>query len=341
VSAAARVLKWSCAVVWLALVAAVVLLAVEERLRVLHPAPIPLVLLLCVALGAAIVGLVAAGWQVCRASGQRSKALLWAGALVLPLVLFSLPFEQARRQWAALQVPHSVPGRLVIVAAASFMGAEATFYPRRIETDHLVMIFRELERPQLDAETMERHVRQLEAKVGAPLRAKIHWVRGRLLGQGNCSFLGLALGSIRSPSEWSGHEGTLDRHELAHAVIVQQRPASADPPMVLHEGWAESQSGATSLDLAARALDERQQRPELQVAGLFAPDWYHREERPVYTFGGALVDFLIRRFGVAKFVDLYNRCQPHTFEADIKAIYGQSLADLETAFWEEVRGLAG
>lgn len=156
------------------------------------------------------------------------------------------------------------------------------------------------------------------------------------MGQGNCSFLGLALGSTNSPVGWSGAAGSLDRHELAHAVITQQRPITADPPMLLHEGWAESQSGATSSELAARAIREHESHPELRIANLFEPDWYHYDSGAVYSYGGALVDFLIRRFGSAKFVALYNRCQPATFAADFQAVYGQRLADVEAAFWRDV-----
>jgi hypothetical protein len=330
--------KWSCLVVWLTVVAAVALLEVQRRQGTLHPVFIPFLSLVGLALAAAIVGLSLAGWHLWRASGHWKKVSLWAGAIAMPLFLFGVPFVQASRQWAQWQVPHGASAALVIVTAAGLMEGQATyFYPHRVETDRLVMFYRELARPQLDAETMERHVALLEKKMGSPLRSKIHWVRGSLLKQGHCSFLGLALGSTRSPGDWSGPEGSLDRHELAHAVIVQQRPVSADPPMVLHEGWAESQSGASSQELAALALDELRQNPDLQLIQLFGPDWYHYEAKPVYTFGGAFVDFLIRRFGSDKFVNLYNRCQPNTFEADFRAVYGQSVSDLESTFWEDVR----
>lgn len=329
-------LRTSCLIVWVALGLLGALLAIQWRARALHPIWVPFLLLMAVTIIAAIVGLGSALGRMRRTEARR-PILLWAGAMILPAVVFALPFDQARRQWAQRQIPHSASGQLVIVTAAALMEAQAeVFVPRRLETDRLIMFYDQLATPQLDIEVMDQHVARLEERVGSPLRAKIHWVRGSLLGQGNCSFLGLALGSTQSPADWSSAEGYLDRHELAHAVITQQRPLTADPPMVLHEGWAESQSGRASRELAARAIQEHESQPELCVADLFGPDWYHRDEGPVYSYGGAMVDFLIRRCGIVKFVELYNGCQPTTYAADFHAVYGQSLASLEAAFWNDI-----
>jgi hypothetical protein len=330
-------LRYSCLAVWLALALLAALLFAQWRLSVLHPTFVPFVLLAASAVTAAAVALALVGWQLIR-SANRVATLLWGGAAILPLILFAMPFESARRQWTQRQRPRGPMGNMVRVTAGALMEGQAAYsYPHRLETERLVMFYHELDRPQLDADAMDRHVAQLETKVGQPLRSRIHWVRGSLISQSNCSLLGLALGSTSSPTDWSGNEGYLDRHELAHAVINQQRPFNADPPMLLHEGWAESQSGLSSAELAARALLVRQSSPVVSVADLLAPDWYHRDEGPVYFYGGAFVDFLIRRHGGARFVELFNRCQLETFESDFEAIYGQRLADLEASFWEDIR----
>ena len=294
-------------------------------------------LLLVLAIAAAMVAFALVGWRLIRA-GNRKVTLLWAGAIFLPFMLLAIPYETARRQWAERQLPHkNAVGQVAIITAASLMEGQAAYlYPHRWETERLTMFYRDLDQPQLDAETMDQHVARLEAKVGHHLRSKIHWVRGSLIGQGNLSILGLALGSTKSPSNWAHSEGNLDRHELAHAVINQQRPVSADPPMLLHEGWAESQSGLSSEELVARALRERESNPGLHVADLLGPDWYHRDSGPVYTYGGALVDFLIRRFGTPRFVELFNRCQSDTFDEDFRVVYGEPLSDLEASFWEDI-----
>ena len=49
----------------------------------------------------------------------------------------------------------------------------------------------------------------------------------------------------------------LDRHELAHAVLDEFRARDSDPPFLLHEGWADSQSGLDAGALAWNALDLR------------------------------------------------------------------------------------
>jgi len=95
----------------------------------------------------------------------------------------------------------------------------------------------------------ERHVARPEVLTGMRLRSKIYWVRGLLLGRGRMACRGLALGSDRSPNDWdtADHPDRLsvDRHELAHAVLHQRLAPDSDPPTLLSEGWAESQAGTT------------------------------------------------------------------------------------------------
>ena len=324
-----------CGAVWLALGLLLALLLFQWRRAVLHPTFILFIVLTVLAIMAAMAALGLVVWRLIRFSNRRATAL-WGCAAILPLVLFAVPFESVRGQWAERQVPRGALGHIVIITAASIMEGHAAYlYPHRLETERLIMFYHDLSRPQLDAEMMDHHVAQLETKVGYSLRSKIHWVRGSLIGQGNCSFLGLALGSTESP-DWAQNQDHLDRHELAHAVIAQQRPVSADPPMLLHEGWAESQSGVSSIELAGRALQVRESNPSLRVADLFGTEWYHRDIGPVYFYGGAFVDYLIERFGPEKFVAIYNRCQPHSFEEDVQAVYGESLAELEAAFWSAI-----
>jgi hypothetical protein len=332
----ATALRGCCLAVWLAVTSILALILIQWRLEVLHPACIPFVLLVVVVVLAALTALSLAVWQLLR-HGNRRTTWLWAGMTVVPLLLFAIPYETARRLWSERQVPHGWFGQISIVTAASLMeGQAAWFYPHRHDTERLTMFYHELEHPQRDAEVMDRHVAYLAAKIGRPLRSKIHWVRGSLIGQGNLSFFGLALGSTKSPVNWQQPDGNLDRHELAHAVITQQRPVTADPPMLLHEGWAESQSGVPRSNLVAACQQQHDHDPNLSVADLLGPKWYHRDSGPVYTYGGAFVDYLIRHFGAGKFVEVYNRCQMDTFEADFHAVYGEPLSRLETSFWQEI-----
>jgi hypothetical protein len=200
-----------------------------------------------------------------------------------------------------------------------------------------------------------------------------------VLGQEGLALSGLALGSSSSPAD---HR---DRHELAHAILYQAEYPDTDPPTLLTEGWAESQSVAsvtlaksaarcrsyivdmgqrwgeltrgpegakylaeffrTSPDPAGNQRLYAQVRDEGKIGSyvheLTNPFWYHHDAGTVYQIGGAFVDFLIRRHGPQRFVQLYFKVRPGTFAADCEAIYGISLDKLEEQFWEEVERRAG
>jgi hypothetical protein len=167
----------------------------------------------------------------------------------------------------------------------------------------------------------------------------------------------------------------VDRHELAHAVFYQHAYPDSDPPMLLMEGWAESQAVDPNV-LAARTLSHRQLFAEMSgrwasmseteqtaflhtvvdpsgwrhvlaqgtAAGgspsylreLTGPFWYHRDAGQVYFVGGAFVDFLLRRYGAQRFVQLCFACRPDTFEASCQSIYGTDLDTLEKQFWDDL-----
>jgi hypothetical protein len=187
---------------------------------------------------------------------------------------------------------------------------------------------------------MDRHLARLERLLGGPLRARVFWVRGPLprLGLTAMSVHGIAVGSGASPPDWDGGEGTLDRHELAHAALDHFRTPGSDPPYVLHEGWAEARSreGGTR-ELVRTAVEVRAQAPSLRVRDLLGPDWYHRDLGPVYSLGGAFVDHLIRTQGMAKFLRFFNECRPDTFEATCRDVFGADPDVLEARFWEDAR----
>jgi hypothetical protein len=50
----------------------------------------------------------------------------------------------------------------------------------------------------------------------------------------------------------------------------------------------------------------------------------------------AFVDFLIRRDGAHRFVELYFACRPGTFAASCQSIYGTDLDGLEKQFWDDL-----
>ncbi len=65
-------------------------------------------------------------------------------------------------------------------------------------------------------------------------------------------------------------------------------------------------------------------------------DWYHRHKGPAYVYGAPLVDFLLRRFGPAKFLELYTTCREATFDADCRRILGLDVDGLDAALRAEI-----
>jgi hypothetical protein len=283
--------------------------------------------------------------------------LAWGVGSLVPALFWGLLSLYAIYQLGKGEVPNNVWWKLVSLSSGTVMEAQAVYlYPHRIATNHLVMFYDDrVDRPRRDAEAMEGHVTRLEAMTGRPLRARIYWVRGRLLGRGSMACYGLAAGSSRSPENWETADHpthlSVDRHELAHAVLLQLYRPDSDPPFLLVEGWAESQAGRSRSTLAAEALASRERwLSRLGLTGgtsqsylreLLRPSWYHRIAAPIYDVGGSFVDFLLHHYGVERFLTLYFACRSGTCEADLRVVLGEDLEVVETKFWEEARKLAG
>ncbi len=320
---------------WVSAALVVALLETELRLRVVHPHFLPLALLL-VLLALCTMGALIAGLERLVRGPRRTIGLGWMALGLLPVLLVFVPCEYARRREEGRDYPRGFAFDFACAVGASLMEGQAQYlYPHRLRTPRVVMYYRLLVNPRRDAEEMERHVERLERLVGRPLRAPIHWARGPLLGRDSLSVCGLSLGTSESPERWDGE--SLDRHELAHAVIWQQAPFEADPPAVLMEGWAEAESGCTPKSLAIRALSLQSKGQAPTLEQLVAPNRYHLHAGAAYDEGGALVDFLIRRYGMARFLRLYNRSKPATFAASCGSILGVDLPELEQQFCRDAR----
>jgi hypothetical protein len=360
---------------WVGWCLSVAFLWVEHRLHVLHPYALPWLLLLTLTVGAALAALLRGLWRLLRGP-RRPAALAWTLAGSTPAVLWLALASYGFHQWGKRQVPHNLPWSLAQMAGASLMETQARFtYPHRLESQRLVMFYDDrVTDPEGDIQEMDRHVAAMEEKTGLHLRTKIYLVRGKLLGLNGLCILSLSLGSWQSPAS------SLDRHELAHAVLYQHYSPDTDPPMLLVEGWAESLS-QNSKTLAEQALSHRQFLVECgrtwggqsdsqkeEVARSFVDReglarllekvsqggeitsflreltdsfWYHHDNGPIYPVGGAFVAFLLREYGTRRFVDLYFACRPETFEAECQRIYGADLNILEKRFWEDAERLAG
>jgi hypothetical protein len=238
---------------------------------------------------------------------------------------------------------------------ASLMEGQARLaYPHRLESERLVMFYDDrVTDPHKDLAAMDRHVAALEAVTGKLLRAKIHWVRGEVFGRRLMAIRGLVLGSSQSPVDWDTADHpfrlSVDRHELAHGVMYQLQPPDADAPTLLIEGWAEAYAGMTSrkrAELAKHSHDLWRERTaggpaQSYLRELTGVAWYHRIDGPVYSVGGAFAEFLLRKYGVGRFLRLYFACRPGRFEEDCMAQLGVEVDALESEFWAEVDHLSG
>ena len=344
-----------CAVLaWAGWLVSVGLLWGQHQLRVLHPWSFLFLVLLTITVLAALGGLACAVWRVARGP-SRLGALAWGVVALLPVGLWAGWLAYILHLAGSSSTPKNTLTNVAYMGIGSLMELQARYtYPHRMESERLVMFYDDrVTDPRRDLETMDRHVAQLEAMTGKPLREKIHWVRGELFGQRDMAVVGLALGSSRSPADWETADDpdrvSVDRHELAHAVIYQLQPADSDAPTLLIEGWAEAHAGMTPQKRAEWAKQSRALWRERTGAGpeqsylreLTGPSWYHGIHARIYNVGGAFAEFVVRKYGCERFLRLYFACRPGRFEEECRAQLGVELDALETAFWAEVERLAG
>ena len=326
---------------WLCGLASIGLAWAQSRWYVFHPHYLPLGILFIALAASTTLALACCLWRIVRGP-HRIHATILAAVALLPAGFWANVGITAKGNWERRSVPNSVTMRLAKVMGATLMRGEVDLkYRQRVETNRLVMIYDHLDHPEEDLTLMDRHLARLEHLLGGTIQAKVYWIRGRSLGVQFASFHGLSVGSDGSASDdstaLSGAGGNGDRHELAHAALDWFRVPGSNPPYVLHEGWAMAQCGEESLELAQAAWNSRLEYPSVGIRALLGPDWYYRDAGPVYSIGGAFVDFLLRTRGAASFRRFYTECQPNTVEAKCQEIFETDLDHLEAEFWEEVQ----
>ncbi len=265
------------------------------------------------------------------------------------------------------------PSATFVIALGSAMSVAEVILPwtytHRLATDRVVMFFdTRICDPWGDLAAMDAHVRRMEQHTGLALRSPIHWVRGPLLGKQAMALPGFALGSAQSPA------GPLDRHELAHVVLIQHMATGTIPPMLLNEGWAQFQAysaqelaqhaawlrdflfstcpnatpeqlddilDSTSDPVGYRLLYERAcesgQTSSFSYLNILTSDeWYGRDKQPVYSIGGAFASYIIRYHSTAAFIELALATRPGTFPEVCQQVLGRDLAELERDLWRDV-----
>ena len=68
--------------------------------------------------------------------------------------------------------------------------------------------------------------------------------------------------------------------------------------------------------------------------------WYRRIDGPVYSVGAPFAAYVLKKYGVERFLRLYFACRPGRFAEACVAELGVELDALESEFWAEAERLA-
>ena len=311
--------------------------------NVMHPGFIPLGLIFIVGVTATIYGVLPLMVWLVRGP-DRWRGFAWGAALLIFGALWGAPMawgqltmsgRSASVRWRQIPLVSSWLESAVPYGAALLDGITRLVYPQRLEGRKCVMIYRGGPAGGAAVAAMDRHIEALERLLGRTCEGKVHWVRGRLFGVGGVYFQGMAFGSDWKEQVDHQELDTLDRHEVAHFVAENLAGPYHEAPAMLQEGWAESQS----LDpgrLAWRTLGEQMSRGGFCIDELVDADSYLRRDYRPYNVGGALVDYVLRRHGGPKFLELYSTCRFATFAADCQRVLGVGPAELDRLLADDV-----
>jgi hypothetical protein len=304
---------------------------IQWHLQVVHPQFWPIAVLLAIMAFAFMLSVVCVFANLWQRPAMSALAILG----LIPVGVIACPLDYAAKVSADRVSTNDPSFQFAQVFGAAVMEWQVSReYKHLYISRRLVMLCNELDSPEKDLAAMESYVARLERRIGHASRDRIWWVRGELFNRRMISFMGLSFGSWRSPA------GELDRHELAHSVIWQLKPPNADPPSLLVEGWAESQSVRSEQELAEWALKVRESGDPTALRTLVSPFWYHRHDGAVYPVGGAFVQFLIRRYGMPQFTGLYTRTNPRWFINAVPIILGTDFDKMERELWQDTERIA-
>ncbi len=226
----------------------------------------------------------------------------------------------------------SQPLRALGLWAGNYFEVAAYWRYPRISEGQYVRLF-DNGQPQQVAwliDQMDRHVEEManRLQIEVPYQ-KICWVRGNLSGLSNRAIGAWAIcGSAADPTDL----GYPDRHEVAHCLISLSCPVQQDMPMLLAEGWAQSQSVPRPTAILS-LLQEQQAGTHVALSDLVQGSAYGQSRDTAYSHGAAFTWYLLEKFGGPKFLELYGQVRRSTFQSDVQDILGISFADLESDFW--------
>ena len=271
-------------------------------------------------------------WQVIRGP-QRLRAIAVGMLGATPIVWLAM-FLFGRNLEIQYRVPKSA--NVATCVAEYWQSSAIDFesrwrYPRRTEGQHVVLFDQnQIAEPAKLVAQMDQHIEQMAGRLHARVPTlKSSWVRGPLGGQHGMAIQNWA---VCDTDQNEAGLTSLDRHEMAHVVIWLLGDVDQDPPTLLEEGWAETQSKDRA-DLIL-TLNSKSEGGIHSLAELVDSDWYRRAASPVYDHGGPLVVYLMEHYGSEKFLALYQGTRSQTFAADCERILGDSWTAVERDFWK-------
>ena len=260
-------------------------------------------------------------WSIAIFMGSLTP-LIWCGAYA----------------WSTIAVANNrgdlnltLPTRALGLWVCGYFEMEARWrYPRITEGQH-VQLFDDGKTPNVDllVGRMDQHIEAMATLLGHPVpKTKTVWVRGSLLGQDARSVGAWAICNPRN--ETTGLQ-YVDKHEVAHSLITLMCPATVDMPMLLAEGWAQSQSAPAArsiLDL----IKIKRSGNSLSLMELTSDEFYGRSIAPAYSHGAPLAMYLLERLGGPEFLRLYRDVRRTTFEEDVRRILGVDWEKIDSDF---------
>ncbi len=316
---------------WLAFLVTVVITAWLSLSGVLHPSflymAVPLVVMLVCTVGLVLGGI----WRMVRGPG-RYRALVWILVGAMPTLWIAASFEYMILTAGGRQLRPPWFARVSMAASSLVIEPYVrACYPYRHEGRRCVMWSDLPEANEILVAEMDAHIEQMETLLGEQSTEKAYWIRGPVWGIGGRYCLGWLSGSDETGS--NDRLSHTDRHEAAHFALMQFLPPDQEVPALLNEGWAELHS---RVDISRNAwrntwLMKRLSLPT-SLRELLSRDSYYHCDGPMYRQGYLLVDYLVRRFGHAKFLEFCRTCREATFEDDLRRVFGVSLDELEKSY---------
>jgi hypothetical protein len=319
---------------WVAWLLALGIMACLSYRQVLHPSFLYLGIPLVVQLLCTIALLGGGVWRVVRGP-RRWKAVAWMLFGVLPMLWMAAFVEYGL---AFVSGRNHRPNFLIGSAeAANSLIAEPYLrvrYPYQHEGERFVLWS---DSPEVDAKkmaAMDAHIRAMEEAFGRLPRYKVYWVRGPVWGIEGRGGSGWAVGI--NPAMPDAVTGRVDRHEVAHFVLDEFLPFGNETPKLLHEGWAELHSPPTPESHWPDCWASQQEGRLPSLRALTGPAYYFNSIEPMYSLGSVLVEYILKRFGHEKFLELCSTCREATFADDVQRVLGLSLDELDRAYQQDL-----